>query len=948
MKPFFTSIFGIILFALFCSFYDFKNDEVYSPIDKIESWINENDFNAIYDYIKTDNFHNIYKKLDCHEKGKISHLIGKVYYIDNQNLVAIEYFKKAVEVEWKNCNSTSKKEMSNTIYNIGISYKYTDQMIFGKKYIDSAMFIIEGIVDYPKDEIALKYQGAGSYFAEIGDFTKSETYLRNAINESKYLDEIDAYYIHIDLLSLYLKFKKYTLAKDLIKTIDSKFIVANMSLLHVDYAIYLLNCAEVFLKTNNAPKAEELCSEAIKLLDKRDIDLLSNAYEIMGVIYYRKKEFDRSKMYYEKAFNLRLDEKNIIQANLAKSYSLENLAELELAKNNYAKSLMNVNAAIALNSIGLTLDTNENPNLNSVEINSGYHLLRQLSLKEKILFSQFNKTNASNLITECLNLHFKIDTLINNVLSSASLDQSKLELIDIIANHSSQAIDVSLRLYEQNKNEKYLSYAFYFSCRSKAILLQKLIHDNTYLFSNLNDTEINEYIKLSNDLNDVQRNLHENILNRDSLMKLFSSIQIKFDQFTNQHLEVNNLQSNSIDKELFLDEIISKVKEKRLILDIFSGNEFYTFFAITKNGIEFNQKPRNLIDSSLIALKSQCKVPTKDYDVTLAHHLYKEIFDFLPKDVLRNLESLVVIPHNLFHGFPMETLVDGEGDYIIKKWNVSYSYTAFGFKNPSHSKKYKVDFTGFATNYTNSLNSHLTKKGIDTTKLNLNRLAKANEELELCSSGYTGNKFYNSAANIDNFYQFGLDSKILYFSLHSIVDKEDGGNSLLVFDDNHDKFLLRSNDLITQHISNELVVLSACHTADGKLHSGEGLDGITRSFLAAGAESVLSSLWAASENSSLEIIPFFLQHYIENNNSAISLRDAKLSYLQNTAPSLKHPYYWSNYIIISNVLEDKTGNNYFDFILGTILLITIIIGLSIFIIYKVKVRKLTKKSNLEN
>ncbi len=70
-----------------------------------------------------------------------------------------------------------------------------------------------------------------------------------------------------------------------------------------------------------------------------------------------------------------------------------------------------------------------------------------------------------------------------------------------------------------------------------------------------------------------------------------------------------------------------------------------------------------------------------------------------------------------------------------------------------------------------------------------------------------------------------------------------------------------------------LVVLSCCHSGRGDVKA-EGAVGIARVFLAAGARSVLASLWAIEDEATLEFMNSFYQHLVEGNKASEALNKA--------------------------------------------------------------------------
>ena len=95
----------------------------------------------------------------------------------------------------------------------------------------------------------------------------------------------------------------------------------------------------------------------------------------------------------------------------------------------------------------------------------------------------------------------------------------------------------------------------------------------------------------------------------------------------------------------------------------------------------------------------------------------------------------------------------------------------------------------------------------------------------------------------------------------------------------------------------DLVVLSSCQTGRGRLFSGEGVLGLSRAFLYAGARSVAVSLWNVSDASTSRLMKGFYQRLARNGGNAASLREAKQEMI-NRGGANRHPYYWAPFVII--------------------------------------------------
>lgn len=86
-------------------------------------------------------------------------------------------------------------------------------------------------------------------------------------------------------------------------------------------------------------------------------------------------------------------------------------------------------------------------------------------------------------------------------------------------------------------------------------------------------------------------------------------------------------------------------------------------------------------------------------------------------------------------------------------------------------------------------------------------------------------------------------------------------------------FLLTMAEILTVQVRAQLVVLSCCHSAQGEIRA-EGVVGIARSFLAAGARSVLVSLWAIDDEATLEFMKGFYRHLVEGRSASEALNRA--------------------------------------------------------------------------
>jgi CHAT domain-containing protein/Tfp pilus assembly protein PilF len=143
--------------------------------------------------------------------------------------------------------------------------------------------------------------------------------------------------------------------------------------------------------------------------------------------------------------------------------------------------------------------------------------------------------------------------------------------------------------------------------------------------------------------------------------------------------------------------------------------------------------------------------------------------------------------------------------------------------------------------------------------------------------------------------------RIVHFATHGLINSEHPELSGLVLSlveesgKPQDGFL-RMHELFNLHLPADLVVLSACQTALGKEIKGEGLVGLTRGFMYAGAQRVVASLWQVDDQATAQLMQAFYRGMLkEGLRPAAALRAAQLEMSKQKRWS--SPYYWAGFVL---------------------------------------------------
>ncbi|MEO0947338.1 MAG: CHAT domain-containing protein, partial [Cyanobacteria bacterium J06641_5] len=143
--------------------------------------------------------------------------------------------------------------------------------------------------------------------------------------------------------------------------------------------------------------------------------------------------------------------------------------------------------------------------------------------------------------------------------------------------------------------------------------------------------------------------------------------------------------------------------------------------------------------------------------------------------------------------------------------------------------------------------------------------------------------------------------RLIHFATHGILDSADpklSGLVLSLVDDRGrpQNGYLRLHEIYNLKLSADLVVLSACQTGLGKNIRGEGVVGMTRGFMYAGAPRVLVSLWSVDDAATAALMTEFYQNLLQNNlPPAAALQAAQASLRQD--PRWSSPFYWAAFTL---------------------------------------------------
>jgi CHAT domain-containing protein len=305
-----------------------------------------------------------------------------------------------------------------------------------------------------------------------------------------------------------------------------------------------------------------------------------------------------------------------------------------------------------------------------------------------------------------------------------------------------------------------------------------------------------------------------------------------------------------------------------------------------------------------------------------------------PLPLSSNINQLVIVPDGILSLIPFESLVTEpvKGKergyenlkYLIQKYAISYSYSATLYEESLHKvvSQAKNEYIGFAPVFSNEskagyvAKSHAiflsdsagTTRGL-IDRNNITAIPGTKDEVIAILDGFNKKEkkatvYTYQKANEDNMKKEKLsDYKYIHFATHGFVNEDQPALSGIILAQDTsiiEDGVLYAGEVYGLQLDAESVILSACETGLGKQVRGEGIIGLTRGFLYAGARSVVVSLWQVADESTSKLMQDMFKRLSEDKNSydhrAKLLRETKLRMIKEKqyAP----PFYWSPFILI--------------------------------------------------
>lgn len=484
--------------------------------------------------------------------------------------------------------------------------------------------------------------------------------------------------------------------------------------------------------------------------------------------------------------------------------------------------------------------------------------------------------------------------------------------------------------YASKKENYNRAFELFEASKSRALLDQLAETQSRDLLSLSEETQI-QLLQLQKTTDQLYRQReeaqsHKEIIElTDAITDAEFKYEVALEKIRKDHPEWNSF---IYPKNLSLKEVQKLCNENTAILEFAILKDGITSMLITKDEVYYHQTKTDAFfqtdfTQQINAFRDSI-VTSASFEVLeeTSANLYATLFQPF-EGQLSEISNLIIVPDGPIALLPFDALVH-EGEFLITHFAIKSlpSVSVFKLLQSPH-RQTSLDILGIAGSGFEVGEGYINSR----TQNSFSALPFTLLEVDSVSSKFNTSKVLkNELVTEAGLKSLDLRSfRYIHFATHGDINETTPTQSGLILSKKTEMERLFGEDgylnaaeIASLSLNADMVVLSACNTATGKVQSGEGLLGLQRSFLTAGASSVVASLWSIYDRSTPLFMTSFYSKLIEYEKKefgwfdkllvwgdwyepelvdykTLALRDAKLEMLNH--PYYSHPVHWASFVI---------------------------------------------------
>lgn len=775
-----------------------------------------------------------------------------------------------------------------------VNFSYLDNYAAALDYLSRSLKLFR--THKPDEEFVDALHNLGLTFEKIGNYSKALQMQNEALKTAKELKSKTQEGLSYQYLAnvswkmgdFQAALENQNKALDIFSGSESKFLQVAYS----TRGLIALSLGDAKEAMNYELKALEL---AVQNKDKRD---QATIQKNIGMIHRTDKRPNQALLSFEHAAAI----DSSIGSHRGLAYDLRNIASVQSDLANYDEAASYCKRALALSKqIGdWRNEVQSLLVLGRIEFAQGKtdsarsHLL-QVTQKAGQLFMPDIEWRAYKTLAEINQKGNDNQSAIQNYKNAVRVIEGMRSHIKV-EEYASGFIDDKLRVYDALVSllvtESRAKEALDIVERAKSRSFLDLLGNRGLSLNSQDKTLLAVGDSLRSELAERESELQYSLSNkketREKLLKEIVRLKSAYSQFLVQLRETNPELSDMTTVEPWpIEKIQAMLPDSVALLEYYAtANRLFTW-VVTSHTIKVknHQIEKNKISESIFDLRNAL---SRQLSVSIPA---QKLYNMLIADEMSDLQSakhLIFVPHAQMHYLPFAVLQDSSGQYLGMKYSLSLapSATVLGFcltKGDSFLQVPRKDLQILA----------FANPDLGNRKSNL---PFAEKEATSLKRYFPDVKIFSEKnATETHVYEQSAKFQQLLFSCHGVFDdKFPLLSSLLLAPDSLNDGRLEAHEIFGLKLNAFIVAMSACETGLGKVRGGDEVIGLSRSFIYAGASSLMSSLWKVDDLATAVLVKRFFRYLAEGRSRAEALKMAQKVVYNEINP---YPAFWAAFTI---------------------------------------------------
>jgi len=835
---------------------------------------------------------------------------------------AIINYRRSRQIVYRTGND--QQQLADVLNKIGNYHLEVKEYQLALSYLDSAQQIRKEVFGASHVKVADVYNNLGVAYLNLRDFAKALGYHQEAlrIRSLHERDKLVAQSLN-NLGQSYHEMNDPQNAKD---AFDKAIAIYSRPLYHDANLL-----ADVWLNLGNLQYDLDEFSLAINQYNRALYGYQQTSgptelaralcYNNIANAYTRKEEYGKAFHFYEQALTLRKEKLGQYHPDIAQT--LYNMAL------NYFYQDRTDEAENTLTLCAEALYYDPENDKDFLQVNDHWTLLNVLYLQVESALISYSETQETATLLQAFSQFEQIDRLIDYFRVRYDAVGSKRDFVETSHLIYGKALELSMILYQQTKEEKYWHMAFKYAEKSKGVLLLEALQKaKAESFLGIPDDVIRAIKQTESTIGQLEKRKYllaeGRATNQQKLDSLSASIFSKNEALSAQieslgatypayynlryettpptvaYVQTHLLTDTQSVVAYFLGEA-DLSENTKLWIFVINGNDFQA------REIELPPLFFMALNDLKIAIRNFPHVASKDVDDNVAKYIRSAalLYDYLLRPIKHLLrEQIILIPDGQLGFVSFDALLSSPVDsmhhfrdhpYLVKDYMISYNYSIRLFKEMMERKGRTSlrPYLGMAPEFSE-------EKLAGLSPLNHN-----NEEVLAAREELGGRVYLKGKARKERFLEEQSKYKVIHLATHGMAHPTRDDFSFLAFSGNGkeplDESLLYVKEIYNLSTNAEMVVLSACETGAGRLVQGEGIASIARSFSFAGAKSLLATRWNVNDKTTKDLMSLFFSKIKKGSKKDVALHQAINGFIETSSHHHAHPFYWASFMALGNM-----------------------------------------------